>query len=170
MRISTGPGRRPRPRRPRRPPDADRGARRRAAADLTFDPDREILLLDAPESIHPTVEKLAAGTAPANASPGRATIARETSRELVIDAEAADDGFLLLADMFYPGWHAQVDGVPDPDLSRQRQPSWDRSAERTTHGTLLVRAGALLPRSFDLADRSFATFRLVRRRRLRRHA
>jgi hypothetical protein len=95
----------------RMPTEAHAVARLR---DLTFDPDREILLLDAPESIHPAVEKLVAGAAPANASPGRATITRETSRELVIDAEAGEDGFLLLADMFYPGWHAQVDGVPTP--------------------------------------------------------
>ena len=70
------------------------------------------LLLDAPESIHPTVEQ-AAAAAP-EVSPGRATITRETSRELVIAASASEDGFLLLADTFYPGWHAQVDGVATP--------------------------------------------------------
>ena len=78
----------------------------------TFDPDREILLLDAPASLHPTVEE--AGDVPPDASPGRATIVRETARELVVEAVAPQDGFLLLADMFYPGWHAQVDGVPTP--------------------------------------------------------
>ena len=78
----------------------------------TLDPDREILLLDAPASLHPTVEE--AGDVPPDASPGRATIVRETARELVVEAVAPQDGFLLLADMFYPGWHAQVDGVPTP--------------------------------------------------------
>lgn len=80
--------------------------------DLKFDPDREILLMDAPKTIRPTVEE--AGAAPPDVSPGRATITRETSRELVVDAVASEDGFLLLADTFYPGWQAQVDGVPTP--------------------------------------------------------
>ena len=39
---------------------------------------------------------------------------REDSRQLVIEAEAPEDGFLLLADTFYPGWTAQVDGRPTP--------------------------------------------------------
>jgi hypothetical protein len=80
--------------------------------DLKFDPDREIVLMDAPDSIHPTVDEAAAG--PPDVSPGRATIRRETARELVVDTVASEDGFLLLADMFYPGWHAEVDGVPTP--------------------------------------------------------
>ena len=33
---------------------------------------------------------------------------------MVIEAEAPEDGFLLLADTFYPGWTAQVDGMPAP--------------------------------------------------------
>jgi hypothetical protein len=80
--------------------------------DLNFNPDREILLLDAPESIRPTVD--AADPRPADESPGRAIIRRETSREILIDAFAAQDGFLLLADLYYPGWQAQVDGGPTP--------------------------------------------------------
>jgi hypothetical protein len=78
----------------------------------TFDPDREILLLDAPDSIHPTVEE--AGEAPPEWSAGRATITRENAREVIIEAVASQDGFLLLADTFYPGWHADVDGVRTP--------------------------------------------------------
>jgi hypothetical protein len=80
--------------------------------DVSFNPDEEILLLATPDSIHPTVDQVGAG--PLDVSPGRATITRETSRELLVDAVASEDGFLLLADMFYPGWHAQVDGVPTP--------------------------------------------------------
>jgi Bacterial membrane protein YfhO len=89
--------------------DADATRRLREA---TFDPDREILLLEAPDSIHPAIEE--AGVAPRALSAGRATITRETGRELVIETTAAEDGFLLLADTFYPGWHAQVDGVDTP--------------------------------------------------------
>ena len=80
--------------------------------DLTFDPDQEIVLLDAPDSVHPTVDE--AGQGPADVSPGRAAIVRESGRELVVEADARQDGFLLLADTYYPGWHAQVDGVETP--------------------------------------------------------
>jgi hypothetical protein len=77
----------------------------------TFDPDREILLLDAPDSVHPTVADTAG--APADAS-GRATVTHEDAGTLVVEAVTPQDGFLLLADTYYPGWHAQVDGVPTP--------------------------------------------------------
>jgi hypothetical protein len=80
--------------------------------DRTFDPDREILLHDAPDSVHPTVDE--ARTGPAGENPGRATITQENARELVVEAVAPEDGFLLLADMYYPGWRAEVDGVPTP--------------------------------------------------------
>jgi Bacterial membrane protein YfhO len=86
---------------------------REAAArflDAAFDPDREILLHDAPDSV------FAAGAPESSGSTGtrRAVVTRENTRELVIDAEAPDDGFLLLADTYYPGWAAEVDGVPTP--------------------------------------------------------
>jgi hypothetical protein len=77
-----------------------------------FDPDREILLADAPDSVHPTVDEL--GDAPSNTAAGRAVVTHEDSRQVVIDAEAPENGFLLLADTFYPGWSAQVDGTPTP--------------------------------------------------------
>jgi len=93
----------------RLPTDAHVVARLRNPA---FDPDREILLLDAPPSLHPVVDE--AGDVPTDATPGRATLVRESARELVVEAVAQDDGFLLLADMYYPGWRAEVDGVPTP--------------------------------------------------------
>jgi len=77
-----------------------------------FDPDREILLADAPDSVHPTVDEL--GDAPSSTAAGRAVVTHEDSRQVVIDAEAPENGFLLLADTFYPGWSAQVDGTPTP--------------------------------------------------------
>jgi hypothetical protein len=75
-----------------------------------FDPDREVLLADAPASVRPTVDE--AVEPPAGAPPARATIRSETQREIVIEAAAPADGFLLLADTFYPGWSAEVDGRP----------------------------------------------------------
>jgi uncharacterized membrane protein YfhO len=41
-------------------------------------------------------------------------VTHEDSRQLVIAAQAPEDGFLLLADTYYPGWTAQVDGYPTP--------------------------------------------------------
>jgi hypothetical protein len=89
--------------------DNDRDAAGRLLA-ADFDPDREILLHDAPRSLHPTVGE--AGDSSTGDS--RAVITREDTRDLVIEADAPEDGFLLLADTFYPGWTAQVDGRPTP--------------------------------------------------------
>jgi hypothetical protein len=75
-----------------------------------FDPTREILLHDAP---HSAVEGGSRDASPRKTA-GRAELIREDSRELVIDAQAPGDGFLLLADSYYPGWSADVDGVPTP--------------------------------------------------------
>jgi hypothetical protein len=83
----------------------------RRLLDSSFDPDREILLNDAPDSIHPTVDEVDAA---ASLAAGRAVITHEDSRHVAIDAEAPADGFLLLADTFYPGWTATVDGAPAP--------------------------------------------------------
>ena len=70
-----------------------------------FDPAREVLLHHAPDA-------LVGASAASDALPGgRAVITREDTRSLVINAEAPQDGFLLLADTFYPGWTAEVDGV-----------------------------------------------------------
>ncbi len=80
--------------------------------DASFDPDREILLHEAPDSVHPSVDEL--HDTPSKAAANRATVTRENSRQVVIEAEAPADGFLLLADTFYPGWTAQVDGNPTP--------------------------------------------------------
>ncbi|MEO6235389.1 MAG: hypothetical protein ABIQ52_00215, partial [Vicinamibacterales bacterium] len=76
-----------------------------------FDPDREILLLDAPPSVDPRAGQ---DDTPPDGAPGHATITREDPREIVIRTTAPEDGFLLLADTYYPGWQAQVDGIPTP--------------------------------------------------------
>ena len=51
----------------------------------------------------PTAEPLAA-----------ATIARYAAEEVVVRTQSAADGFLVLADAWYPGWHATVDGERVP--------------------------------------------------------
>jgi hypothetical protein len=94
----------------RRVPDDARAADRLRQPD--FNPDNEIVLVGAPDSIHPTAEEATDGS-PADAT-GRATITHEDGRQLVVDAVAPRDGFLLLADMYYPGWRAEVDGVATP--------------------------------------------------------
>jgi hypothetical protein len=76
----------------------------------SFDPDREVLLVDAPESIATTADTGDDG----GHGGGRASIVRETARDVVIETAVPEDGFLLLADMYYPGWTARVDGRATP--------------------------------------------------------
>jgi hypothetical protein len=83
----------------------------------SFDPDREILLHEAPDSVHPSIDEIddrRANVAPSNIALPRQVVTEEDSRQMVIEAEAPADGFLLLADTYYPGWTAQVDGNPTP--------------------------------------------------------
>lgn len=69
-----------------------------------FDPNREIVLHDAPASL---AEPPAAGRIG-----GTAEIVREDQRELDVNVTAPANGFLLLADTYYPGWTVTVDGRP----------------------------------------------------------
>ncbi|MEO6235390.1 MAG: YfhO family protein [Vicinamibacterales bacterium] len=78
----------------------------RRLLDPAFDPEREVLLHDAPSSEGPMADNVVSST-PARA---KASIVREDQHEVVVEAEAEADGFLLLADTFYPGWSAAVDG------------------------------------------------------------
>lgn len=54
-----------------------------------------------------------AGTASPGAT-GDATILSDRSEEVVIAVRAAEAGFVVLSDQYYPGWSATVDGVETP--------------------------------------------------------
>jgi hypothetical protein len=53
-------------------------------------------------------------SAPAPFSPAEAKVIAYRPEEVAIEVDAAQDGYLLLMDVYYPGWIAEVDGVPAP--------------------------------------------------------
>jgi hypothetical protein len=69
-----------------------------------FDPDETVFLHDAQGS--------EASPAGSTAAPGEARIVAETSRSLKLQVAAPAGGFLLVADTYYPGWQAAIDGRP----------------------------------------------------------
>jgi hypothetical protein len=94
----------------RRVNEKDEAARRLLDAD--FDANRELLLHDAPADVHPTLDEVTDRDPPA--LPAHANVKSEDSEGLTIETDAPADGFLLLADTYYPGWRAEVDGTPAP--------------------------------------------------------
>jgi hypothetical protein len=78
----------------------------RRLVDPSFNPDHEIILDDvAPREDTPS-------SAPGAA--GQAAIVEEDARHLTVDADVAEDGFLVLADTFFPGWSVAIDGRTAP--------------------------------------------------------
>ena len=65
----------------------------------TFDPLQEVLL---------EVEPLPPSGEPARVS--RATIATYEAQRVIVDVETDGNGFLVLSDLYYPGWRARIDG------------------------------------------------------------
>ena len=62
----------------------------------------------------------APGFVPATDAPTRgeaATLVRDEEAVVELDAALAAPGLVVLADSFYPGWDATVDGVPAPILA-----------------------------------------------------
>lgn len=45
---------------------------------------------------------------------GRASIVEQSANRVLVELDAPDGGWLLLADTYYPGWHAFVDGQEMP--------------------------------------------------------
>jgi membrane protein YfhO len=78
--------------------------------DARFDPNKEILLHDTSGPLHPTAAE--AARIPMAPLTNSATVAYEDSTHVVIDAQSGADAFLLVADTYYPGWSAEVDGRP----------------------------------------------------------
>lgn len=69
----------------------------------TFEPTQEVVLF-------PPGQPIAAVTPLANVE--RVDIVEYTPEHIFIEVEALSEGYLVLADTFYPGWCARVDGQP----------------------------------------------------------
>lgn len=76
-----------------------------------FDPDRELLLHEVPDAQAGEIRQRS--SAPV-VRPGTAAVLRDEGRTLAVAVQAPVAGFLLLADTFYPGWTAVVDGASAP--------------------------------------------------------
>jgi hypothetical protein len=82
----------------------DPAARIDALLDPDFDPRIEVILNEPPPSPLPLGDIVP--------SEDRATIVREGPGRMAIQAGAAQPGYLVLADTYYPGWQATIDGEP----------------------------------------------------------
>jgi len=69
----------------------------------SFDPAKLVILETAPKTGLP---------APVDGDPGTAKVTRYETSRVTIETEAAADAMLVLADAYFPGWHAYLDGTP----------------------------------------------------------
>ncbi len=68
-----------------------------------FDPAREVVLETAPNTGTP---------APIEGDPGTARVTRYETSEVAVETNAVADAMLVLADAYFPGWKAFLDGRP----------------------------------------------------------
>jgi uncharacterized membrane protein YfhO len=50
---------------------------------------------------------------------GTVRISSYEPEEVILEADLPGDGYVILADSFYPGWHAELDSKPVPVLRAQ---------------------------------------------------
>ncbi len=82
----------------------DGNARLDALRDPGFDPRSEVVLSHSP----PVALRPGANTATRE----QASVLRKGPDQVLIEAELAEPGYLVLTDTYYPGWRATVDGQP----------------------------------------------------------
>jgi len=122
---------------------ADDSAAEARLTERGFDPSMEVLLHDAASPTAPST--------PAQSAPraGRADIRAESPTEVVIDADSDAGGYLVLADTFYPGWTAEVDGTTAPliraniSIRAVPLPEGSHTVRFTFHPTAFVRGLAI---------------------------
>jgi hypothetical protein len=81
----------------------DAEARLKALLDPDFDPRSEVILSD------PPLQNPAEGQ---KTGSEEAAILRQGPDRVIIEVKTARPGYLVLADTYYPGWRAAVDGAP----------------------------------------------------------
>jgi hypothetical protein len=85
-----------------------------ALADPLFDP-RQVVQISNPQSLIPNLQSPTSNRAlPVTSIGAKDAIQslQDSSNAVTIHAESESGGFLVLADTFYPGWQATLDGTP----------------------------------------------------------
>jgi hypothetical protein len=77
----------------------------------TLDPRQEVVLHDAAD-----MQLVATAQSGAGDAPGEARIVVDRATEVIVETQSARGGLLVLADTYYPGWRATVDGREQPIL------------------------------------------------------
>ena len=83
-----------------------------AVAALSFNPRRTVVL----EGVDSRFRGNDGGRADGQDTPGSARLTSDGPQRIAIAVEAATDSWLVLADAWFPGWTATLDGVPVPVL------------------------------------------------------